>query len=205
MAAVEGNGVLNSSIVTLEGIGKIIRGTGGLDISIIEVDGTLVTYTQSKEANLSASSINVNGVGYVHYEDDPQVVIDDLLESEYESEKWAYDLHKNALTKGEVFNEDVINVSLENILSTITGERIFLVNFGTILPLVTFEQLNLESAQDLLNIILRAIRRFEKRITVVTDQVKMDLLPEENALTLIIPYIINRNGLISSFSKKVIL
>ena len=120
-------------------------------------------------------------------------------------ENWAYDLDKYPLTKGESFDEKVINLSIENILSTLRGERLFNENFGSILPLIEFEQLNYNSAFDLLNSLLVSIRRFEKRITVIKDKIELNIITEENALTLVIPYIVNRTGLENTFNRKIIL
>ena len=134
-----------------------------------------------------------------------QDILDAQLVGESTVHNWAYDLHKQPLTKGEVFDEDVINLSIENILSTLRGERLFNENFGSILPLVLFEHLNYNSAFDLLNSVLIAIRRFEKRITVKIDEVELNILTNENAFTLIIPYVVNRTGLTNTFTKKVVL
>jgi len=120
-------------------------------------------------------------------------------------DSWAYDLDKQPLTKGEAFDEHAINLSIENILSTLRGERLFNENFGSILPLVLFEQLDYNSAYDLLNSLLSSIRRFEKRITVIKEQVELNILNDNNSFTLVIPYIINRTGLVSRFNKKVVL
>jgi hypothetical protein len=134
-----------------------------------------------------------------------QAILDAQIVGEPRIDNWAYDLHKQPLTKGEAYDEDVINLSIENILSTLRGERLFNENFGSILPLVVFEQLDYNSTFDLLESILTAIRRFEKRVTVLKDQVELNILTNENAFTLIIPYIINRTGLSNTFSKKVVL
>ena len=118
------------------------------------------------------------------------------------SKFWARDVSKDSINLGEVYNETAINVSLENILLTLRGERIFHPNFGTILPAVPFEILDYSSAEELLDILIRDIRRWEKRILIVTDQIELDIQLDENALILVIPYIIKRTGLTGTFSKK---
>ena len=134
-----------------------------------------------------------------------QDIIDQQEIGEPVVSNWAYDLDKEVKTKGESFDGDVINLSIENILSTLRGERLFNETFGSILPLVLFEHLNYDSAYDLLSSLLSSIKRFEKRVTVLTEQVELNIITDQNAFTLVIPYIINRTGLSNSFSKKVVL
>ena len=159
----------------------------------------------SISANLSIPALSVTGVGVLSFTADPQDSLDAQLVGEPKVDNWAYDLDLEPLTKGDAFNEHVINISIENILSTLRGERLFNENFGSILPLVLFNQINYNSAFDLLESLLTSIRRFEKRITVIKDQVELNVLTNDNAFTIVIPYIINRTGLINSFAKKVVL
>ena len=169
-------------------------------ITEIEISGGNVG-----EGNIDLPEIQVDGEVVLYNPDLPQNTIDELLVGEPDVGSWAYDLAKNALRTGEVFDEDAVNLSIENILSTLRGERIFNPEFGTILPLLIFEQLSVENAQQLLSTLLRAIKRFEKRVTVIDNEVRMNILTEENAFTLEIPYRIDRTGLIHTFAKKVIL
>ena len=160
------------------------------------------------------------------------------------SDNFAYDMDKNARKGGEVVNEDAINVSIENILLTGYGERIFLPDFGSPLNRVIFETLNESTAERLLDKIkepviigfkgekrkilvvddkaenrsvlvnlltplgfeiIEAIKNWETRITILESDVKMDIKYNDNLLILVIPYVINRNGLTGTFSKKIIL
>jgi phage baseplate assembly protein W len=54
------------------------------------------------------------------------------MENTEESDIFAYDMAKNSQTDGELLNEDAINVSIENILMTNRGERVFLPDFGSV-------------------------------------------------------------------------
>jgi len=229
LTSASGSGALITPAVELSGVGILsTAGTGDLITPAVEVSGTgealsSLSGTGSLEipktcvsgvghveprgsGDLIIPKTCVNGVGFVTTTivKQNQLVVADLLKTD-RVEEYAYDLHKNVLTRGETINDSAINISIENILSTIRGEKLFTPRFGTILPLVPFEHLNLASAQELLRILLRDIRRFEKRVTVITEQVKMDLRTDENSLTLVIPYVINRNGLNSTFSRKIIL
>ena len=155
--------------------------------------------------NITLPEITLEGIGVLFNNNLPENEIDRLLQQQQDIGNWAYDLAKRTLSKGECFDEDVINLSIENIIATLRGERVFNPNFGTILPLITFELLDYESAQDLVRILLRAIRMFERRITVIESDVMINILTEQNAFELTIPYRINRNELIHTFNKVVVL
>lgn len=126
------------------------------------------------------------------------------FDTEY-TDLFAYDMAKNTKKVGEAINEEAINVSIENILLTNYGERIFLPDFGSPVPLMVFETLNETNGEILLNNILEAIKKWESRITLIEEDARMNIKVEENMLTLIIPYQINRNGLTGTFSRKIIL
>ena len=121
------------------------------------------------------------------------------------AEHWAEDVSKGVVSEGYVYDGKAINVSLENILLTSRGERLFNVGFGSILGAVPFESLDFRNAEELLDIIIRDIRRWENRIILVTDEIKMDILRDENSFTLVIPYVIKRTGLTGTFARKIII
>jgi len=118
---------------------------------------------------------------------------------------YAYDLSKKTKTKGEVLNEDAINLSIENILSTLRGERLFSPFFGSKLQVQIFESIDIFTARNLLDELLYIIDLWEDRITVIVHQVELDVLTEKNQLNIVIPYIIKRNGLTGTFARKIIL
>jgi phage baseplate assembly protein W len=122
-----------------------------------------------------------------------------------ESDIFAYDMAKNSQTEGELLNEDAINVSIENILMTNRGERVFLPDFGSIIPLVIFETINQANGEIILDDIIESIKRWETRVTILEDRVKLDVRANENALLLSIQYKINRNGLTGTFNRKILL
>lgn len=126
------------------------------------------------------------------------------FEKEY-SDNFAYDIDKDVRNFGEASNADAINNSIENILLTFTGERIFLPFFGSPLGFVIFENLNDVNGEQILDEIINAIKRWEKRIIIIENEVELNILKDQNAITLVIPYIINRNGLKATFSRKIIL
>lgn len=164
-----------------------------------------MSLVSATSANIIIPVVSVSGVASLDFSTTPQDILDSQLVGEKKVDSWAYDLDIKPITKGEAYDSDVINLSIENILSTLRGERLFNDRFGSILPMVFFEQLDYTSSYDLLESLLTSIKRFEKRITVIQDQVELNILTDQNAIILIIPYIINRTGLTNRFSKKVVL
>jgi len=118
---------------------------------------------------------------------------------------WAYDLSKGIDSVDEVFDDKAINVSIENILSTLRGERLFAPIFGSNLTAEIFEIIDLTRAENLLDELLYSISLFEDRVTVIPSEVELNVLTDTNTMTLVIPYIINRNGLTGRFSRKIVL
>lgn len=119
-------------------------------------------------------------------------------------ENYAYDLNKNNRKGKELFDEDVLDQSIEMILGTKRGERLFNRSFGTGLFLYLFENINENIGERILEDILNSIKRFEDRILVDTNNVKLDVYPDDNAITITIPYKIVRTGQRMVFKKKII-
>lgn len=119
-------------------------------------------------------------------------------------DKWAYDISKNIQTKGEIWDEDVIKQSVETILTTPFGERLFNPFFGSPLYSLISETISQQTAERLLDSIINAIKRWEDRITILENSVKMVISYDSHAITLKIPYIIKKSNIVSSFDKKII-
>jgi phage baseplate assembly protein W len=116
---------------------------------------------------------------------------------------FAFDLSKNVITVGESQDEKAINESIENILLTSPGERLFNPNFGVGLNNFVFEQLTKESAYKMLDIIVANLKRWESRITIIEDDIVLRILKDSNTIIITIPYLINNTGEIGSFAKKI--
>jgi phage baseplate assembly protein W len=117
---------------------------------------------------------------------------------------YAYDLSKKVLTKGEVHNEDAINTSIENILSTSYGERIFMPDFGSPLVSMLFENLTPATGDQLISDVIRSIEKWEDRIFIYHARVTMQLLLDNNTVILSIPYSIIQNNTTGTFKKKIV-
>ena len=128
----------------------------------------------------------------------------EALSDKLYTSSWAYDLSKDLFSKGEIYDEDVINQSIELILGTIFGERIFNVYFGSQLASMFFENFTENNGESLLDNILQSIEQWENRITVSYEDTTMKVVASDNAIVLDIVYRINRDNIITSFKKKII-
>jgi phage baseplate assembly protein W len=120
------------------------------------------------------------------------------------SDPFAYDLAKDILTKGEAYNEEAINLSINNILSTIFTERLFKSEFGSSLQLMLFESITTtQQLQYILNSIISSLKQWETRIWVIEDECIADFDPEQHLLYLKIPYIINKAGIVNTYESNI--
>lgn len=119
------------------------------------------------------------------------------------SERWAYDIDKNPIDVGEVWDVDVINQSIEMILGTLPGERLFNPSFGYGLQYRIFNLFSQEEAENILDEIAEVLRIWEDRITVLESEMRVVADVDRNFVVLIIPYIIRRTNVSSVFKKKI--
>ena len=206
---ISGSGDVPLPNIETNGFGVFnLSGSGDIPLPNIEIDGVGVHSTGSVIASgaFTLPELEIDGVGEFTSTIPIPSPYDELTDFEEEDQDvWATDMSKNVLSKGEEFDEKAINLSIENILSTIIGERVFSPLFGSVLPVTVFEHLNQITAEELLNNLLDAIALWETRVVVITNEIKMNVLTQENALTLIIPYQIIRTELTGTFSKKIVL
>jgi phage baseplate assembly protein W len=119
-------------------------------------------------------------------------------------DKFAYDLSKTPLTKNDVFDIQAINQSIENILSTIPGERPMNPFFGSPLFTTLFENITQSEAEKLMNDLIDTIKFWENRITVIPEQCEFNINSNDHTLEISIVYQINQNNIVSEFNRKVI-
>ena len=120
------------------------------------------------------------------------------------SERWAYDIDKNPIDQGEIWDVDCINQSIEMILGTMPGERLFNTPFGYGLQYKIFNIASPAEAEAILDEIVEALARWEDRISVVTNQMRIIADVDRHSVIIIIPYIIKRTYIKSVFKKKII-
>ncbi|MFW6377725.1 MAG: GPW/gp25 family protein [bacterium] len=118
---------------------------------------------------------------------------------------FAYDLSKNIETRGEIWDTDVINQSIEMIIATYFGERIFNPNFGSKLLEYLFGNIDKNNGEQLLDSIIESIKTFEDRVSILEADARLILDHDNNSVILKIPYIILKQNLKSTFEKKIIL
>jgi uncharacterized protein len=121
------------------------------------------------------------------------------------SDRWAYDVDKKPSSVGEVWDVNCLNQSIEMILGTARGERLFMPNFGSGLQYRIFNAFTESEAESLLNEIIDDIRIWEDRIVILSDSARIIANVDENYIILIIPYIVKSNGISSVFKKKIVL
>ena len=120
------------------------------------------------------------------------------------SERWAYDIDKNPIDQWEIWDVDCINQSIELILGTLPGERIFNPSFGFGLQYRIFNLFSPDQAESILDEISSALKKWEDRITIIERQMRVIANVDNNSIILIIPYIIKRNQIKSIFKKKIV-
>jgi len=125
-----------------------------------------------------------------------------ILPKEY-SEHWAYDISKNIISKGEVWDEDAVKQSIEMIVATYFGERLFNLPFGSPVWGKLFETMTPNDGENLLNGVAAAIKRWEDRVRLIEADMRVINKTDDNSITLVIPYIIKRSGKSSIWQKKI--
>jgi phage baseplate assembly protein W len=118
------------------------------------------------------------------------------------SDHYAYDISKNVISQGEIHDKDVLSQSIEMILCTMFNERLFNPNFGSVLPTYLFDFINENSGEKLLDDIIESIKRWENRITIIESQAALQILDDQHAIILTLPYIINQRNTAGVFKKK---
>lgn len=117
-------------------------------------------------------------------------------------DNFAIDLSKKALTTTDVYDNDAIMQSVQNIILTIPGERVFQPEFGSILMASVFRNLNNSSGEKLLDSVISSIERFEQRVKVVSDECQLIINTRENSVTIVISFYILATGSKKSWTKK---
>ena len=120
------------------------------------------------------------------------------------SSRWAYDIDKNPIDQGEIWDVDCINQSIELIIGTYPGERLFEPQFGLGLQYRIFNIASPEEAEALLEVVANALKVWEDRITVLESDMRVIANVDQHSVILIIPYQVKRNKIKSVFKKKLV-
>lgn len=119
---------------------------------------------------------------------------------EYASE-WAYDMEIRGLKSDGLTNVDVINQSIEMILATPITSRLFNLSFGSNFSMRIFDNMSVDFLQKVLDDTLESIKRWEDRILILDEYVRLDADPDKNTVHLTIPYVIKERQILGEFSK----
>jgi phage baseplate assembly protein W len=117
--------------------------------------------------------------------------------------KWASDLSIKATTKVEIYDEDVINQSIEMILATTPTSRLFNLAFGSLFSLRLFNNMTQYYLQNVVDDAVSSIERWEDRIVIIKDKVSLIANVDTNTVSLTIPYIIKNRKVAGTFSKVI--
>lgn len=118
---------------------------------------------------------------------------------------FANDVSIKTISKGQVSDEDVLKQSIENILGTCLGERLFNLSFGCPLMIRIFEIGDAKAGNQLIDDIVRAIKYWDNRVTLIESDIRLNIDLNNHSAFISIPFIINATGLKSVFQKKIIM
>lgn len=120
------------------------------------------------------------------------------------SDPFAYDLSPRILTKGEVYDQDAITVSIDNILSTLFAERLNRGEFGSSIQMALFEGVRSTAhLESILESVISSIKEWETRVIVLENKAIVDFDPDTYILSLKIPYIVKDIGILGSYDRNV--
>lgn len=117
---------------------------------------------------------------------------------------WAYDIDKDVISNGEIFDQEVIDQSIEMILGTSLGSRLFNIGFGSNFSYKVFSNMTSGHLERVLDDTVKAIKRWDDRIIIIEDNVRIVANTDQHSILLTIPYIIKNTGEKAVFNKKFI-
>jgi phage baseplate assembly protein W len=117
---------------------------------------------------------------------------------------FALDIHKKPLSIVECQDKKAIAQSIESIIMTQKGERVYQPKFGSFLNAEMFKKLTPNNAESVLYRLIDLIKMWEKRITILENDCSMNIDNSTSTLYLNIVYVINVIGEVDSFNKKIV-
>lgn len=116
---------------------------------------------------------------------------------------WAYDISNDVISTGEIYDVDVIDQSIENIIATMLGERIFFPAFGANVYAMLFETLTPSNGEKLLDHIIESVSTYEDRITINPNECSLQILQDTNSINIVLNYKINETDEYSTFERRI--
>lgn len=127
-----------------------------------------------------------------------------MLKKRYITTQYAIDISLKTISQGEVVDAKVISQSIENILMTGNNERVFEPTYGSFLPNMVFRNMTVSYANDVLENIIRLIKKFETRIFIKEQDCRIDVITSSATIEISIPYIITASGTAAEFNKRIV-
>ena len=122
------------------------------------------------------------------------------------SDHYAYDIAEKVISKGELYDADVISQSITNIIGTSFGERVFNLTFGSSLGFSIFEIIDQRSGEELLNKIVKELYFYlSNQITIDESNMKLNIDKTNYSISLTIPFSVKNTAKKSIYKKKFIL
>lgn len=116
---------------------------------------------------------------------------------------WTMDLSNETFSRGTIVNEDVIDQSITNILTTFYGERLFNPTFGCGLMGYLFNNSNTGSMFELKREVILALNKWEPRITIDESSLTVSFNQDNNQITLAFNYLVKKTSTTQTFLKKI--
>lgn len=110
-----------------------------------------------------------------------------------------------SIKNGEILEVglEAINGSIENILGTSFGERVFLPEFGSGVKSLLFENINEDTADRIMNALTDAIQKWEPRIEIQQDETYILPKIDENLYEINITYRLVDIDIVSQFHANI--
>lgn len=115
---------------------------------------------------------------------------------------YAIDLAKKSLTVSDIYDSQALLQSIENILLTVPGERVFEPEFGSFLTATTFRNLTTESGERLLDSLIKSITRFEPRVKVISSKCQLMIDKTQNSVSIKIVFVSKDSNTPMEYTKK---
>ncbi len=114
---------------------------------------------------------------------------------------YAYDI-SNDIRKGELTDIDAIKQSIRNILTTIPGERLFNITFGSRLWNLIFNS-NITSLteQEVISVLINDINKWEDRVSINTNSVKVIVDYDNKSVDITVPFTIKNTYISDTYNE----
>jgi phage baseplate assembly protein W len=123
--------------------------------------------------------------------------LDEFLKSTY-----AIDIDKDMAS--QVVNQRAISNAIENIVATEYRERIFNPSFGSPLNVLLFENPDEENISQVVLELVKKIEEYEPRVTIVRDQISVNVNVTERSLELEMPYFTTFSTSLETYSTRIL-